>query len=96
MVVQHLASSPKSPQIPPKSPIRVELLALQDVQLLDVAGPLQVFSSANQRLARRGREPGYTTRIVTPGSDPVHTRYDRCAHTFMSAICIAAVVISWI
>ena len=26
----------------------------------------------------------------------VHTRYDRCAHTFMSAICIAAVVIYWL
>ena len=26
----------------------------------------------------------------------VHTRYDRCAHTFMSAICIAATLIFWI
>jgi transposase len=26
----------------------------------------------------------------------VHTRYDRCAHTFMSAICIAAIVIFWL
>jgi len=26
----------------------------------------------------------------------IHTRYDRCAHTFMSAICIAATVISWL
>ena len=26
----------------------------------------------------------------------IHTRYDRCAHTFMSAICIAAAVIFWI
>src|SRR5450631_2557007 len=26
----------------------------------------------------------------------VHTRYDRCAHTFMSAICIAAIVSFWI
>jgi transposase len=26
----------------------------------------------------------------------VHTRYDRCAHTFMSAICIAALVIFWL
>ena len=26
----------------------------------------------------------------------VHTRYDRCAHTFMSAIYIAAAVIFWI
>ena len=24
----------------------------------------------------------------------IHTRFDRCAHTFMSAICIAATVIS--
>ena len=26
----------------------------------------------------------------------IHTRYDRCAHTFMSAIFIAAVVIFWL
>ena len=26
----------------------------------------------------------------------IHTRYDRCAHTFMSAICIAAAVIVWL
>ena len=26
----------------------------------------------------------------------IHTCYDRCAHTFMSAICIAATVIFWI
>ena len=26
----------------------------------------------------------------------IHTRYDRCAHAFLSAICIAAVVIFWI
>lgn len=26
----------------------------------------------------------------------IHTRYDRCAHTFMSAICIAATIISLI
>lgn len=26
----------------------------------------------------------------------IHTRYDRCAHIFMSAICIAATVIFWI
>ena len=25
----------------------------------------------------------------------IHTRYNRCAHTFMSAICIAATVIFW-
>lgn len=26
----------------------------------------------------------------------IHTRYDRCAHTFMSAICIAATFIFWL
>ena len=26
----------------------------------------------------------------------IHTRYDRCSHTFMSAICIAATVIFWL
>ena len=26
----------------------------------------------------------------------IHTRYDRCAHTFMSAICIVATIIFWI
>ena len=26
----------------------------------------------------------------------IHTRYDRCAHTFMSAICIAAIAIFWL
>jgi transposase len=26
----------------------------------------------------------------------IHTRYDRCAHTCFSAICIAAIVIFWI
>jgi transposase len=26
----------------------------------------------------------------------IPTRYDRCAHTFMSAICIAATIIFWI
>lgn len=26
----------------------------------------------------------------------IHTRYDRCAHTFLSAICIAATVIFWL
>ena len=26
----------------------------------------------------------------------IHTHYDRCAHTFMSAICIAATVIFWL
>jgi transposase len=26
----------------------------------------------------------------------IHTRYDRCAHTFFSSICIAAIVTFWL
>jgi putative transposase len=26
----------------------------------------------------------------------IHTRYDRCAHTYFSAICIAAAVVFWL
>ena len=26
----------------------------------------------------------------------IHTRYDRCAHTYFSAICIAATVVFWL
>ena len=26
----------------------------------------------------------------------IHIRYDRCAHTFTSAICIAATVVFWL
>ncbi|MDE1996202.1 MAG: GlxA family transcriptional regulator [Rhizobiaceae bacterium] len=39
------------PNVPPR---RIEILAFPNVQLLDVAGPLQVFASAND-LAARGR-----------------------------------------
>jgi transposase len=26
----------------------------------------------------------------------IHTRYDRCAHTYLSAICIAAAIAFWL
>jgi transcriptional regulator GlxA family with amidase domain len=47
---------PKSPRFTPSRPRRIEILAFPDVQLLDVAGPLQVFASANE-LARAAGEP---------------------------------------
>jgi len=62
-----LAIVPNIPPIPPNStPRAVELLAFPDVQLLDVAGPLQVFASANERMAERGLPPAYATRVVAP------------------------------
>jgi transcriptional regulator GlxA family with amidase domain len=65
--------SPKTPQIPPQPPRqvekasrRIEVLAFSDVQMLDVAGPIQVFTAANERATSpRGRLP-YETRVVAP------------------------------
>lgn len=57
---------PDYPRFPPK-PRLVEILAYPAVQLLDVAGPLQVFASANELAARDGRAPLYMTRVVSAG-----------------------------
>jgi transcriptional regulator GlxA family with amidase domain len=71
-----LAMSPKTPQIPPwaqaprqveNAPRRIEVLAFPDVQMLDVAGPMQVFAAANDRATSpHGRLP-YETWVVAPG-----------------------------
>jgi transcriptional regulator GlxA family with amidase domain len=58
--------SPKTPQIPPTRSRRVEVLAFPDVQMLDVAGPIQVFTAANERTTSpRGHLP-YETRVIAP------------------------------
>lgn len=60
---------PKTPRFPPPTaaPARIiEILAFPQVQLLDVAGPLQVFATANERLGLPA-EP-YAPRVVAPGS----------------------------
>jgi transcriptional regulator GlxA family with amidase domain len=57
----------KYPQNPPN--VRaIEIVAFPDVQLLDVAGPLQVFESANSELRQRGRPPAYVTRVIARSS----------------------------
>jgi transcriptional regulator GlxA family with amidase domain len=40
------------------------MVAFKDVQLLDVTGPLQVFATANEMIARAGGTPPYAVRIV--------------------------------
>ena len=54
---------PKTPRFPPSAPRVVELLAFPGVQLLDVAGPLQVFASANE-LSAGSCGPPYAPRVV--------------------------------
>lgn len=54
---------PYRPQIPPK-PRRVDILAYPRVQLLDVAGPLQVLATANDLAREAGQPPPYEPRVV--------------------------------
>jgi transcriptional regulator GlxA family with amidase domain len=62
---------PKTPRFPPNPPRPVEILAYPAVQLLDVAGPLQVFATANEIVARGGAAPLYAPRVVSAGAPVV-------------------------
>jgi transcriptional regulator GlxA family with amidase domain len=48
----------------PNAPRRIAILAFPDVQLLDVAGPLQAFTTANDLAAAALRERPYETVIL--------------------------------
>jgi transcriptional regulator GlxA family with amidase domain len=73
LVGQDLAMSPKTPQIPPQAPRqvekasrRIEVLAFPDVQMLDVAGPIQVFTAANERATSPHARLPYETQVIAP------------------------------
>ncbi|RYY09700.1 MAG: AraC family transcriptional regulator, partial [Alphaproteobacteria bacterium] len=60
---------PKSPRFLPKTIDQtrsrlIEILVYPSVQLLDVAGPLQVFASANEHVLRSGGHAPYALRTV--------------------------------
>jgi transcriptional regulator GlxA family with amidase domain len=60
------------PNTPRSSPIRVvDVLVFPAVQLLDVAGPVQVFASANDMVAGAGGVPPYRLRVVAQGGEGV-------------------------
>ncbi|CAN2536605.1 HTH-type+transcriptional+activator+RhaS [Methylocapsa aurea] len=61
-----MSKSPKNPQIPPSAPRVVEILTFPFAQILDVAGPFQVFATANGILLQRGDPPAYEIRVVGP------------------------------
>jgi transcriptional regulator GlxA family with amidase domain len=58
---------PKSPHFTPRSR-RIEILAFERVQLLDVAGPLQVFASANDLALAAGNARPYEPIVVAQRS----------------------------
>ena len=64
LVGHDLAMSPKTPQIPPIASRRIEVLAFPDVQMLDVAGPIQVFTAANERAISPHARLPYETRVI--------------------------------
>ena len=57
---------PKTPRFTP-TPRRIEILAFKDVQLLDVAGPLQVFATANDLARAKQRSAPYEPVVVAAG-----------------------------
>jgi transcriptional regulator GlxA family with amidase domain len=55
-------------------PHSVLIVVFDDVQSLDVTGPLEVFSGANRYLAARGAEaPAYQITVASLGGAPVRT-----------------------
>src|SRR5258706_15406889 len=87
-------SSPRRPaprralaaRIAPRGPRRITMLAFPDAQILDVTGPLEVFSIATRLLTARqvsgseprasevhqaSRDPGYRVEVVAASAGPV-------------------------
>jgi transcriptional regulator GlxA family with amidase domain len=56
-----------NPLLWPKTPRTVEILAFEQVQVLDVTGPLQVFAYANRIAEEAGAAPPYAPVVVAPG-----------------------------
>lgn len=54
-------------------PLKIEIVIFPDVQLLDVAGPLQVFATANEQSSGDPRRRPYATRIVSHAASTIMT-----------------------
>ena len=55
---------PNDPQIRPTGSLTVDILAFANVQLLDIAGPLQVFATVNELCVGPGHAAPYRPRVV--------------------------------
>src|ERR1700728_748879 len=56
---------PKSPPYPANTVRVIDVLTYPAVQLLDVTGPVQVFASANDVVARAGGSRPYLVKVVS-------------------------------
>src|SRR5438093_11431190 len=59
-----------------RGPRRIAIVAYPDFQLLDVAGPLEVFAQAARFLA--ASPPAYTVEILTSGARPLVSSSSVC------------------
>jgi transcriptional regulator GlxA family with amidase domain len=62
-----------TPQFTPRAARRIEILAFPRVQLLDVAGPLQVFATVNDIAASRGEAAPYALAVVAAQAPSLET-----------------------
>jgi transcriptional regulator GlxA family with amidase domain len=54
-------------------PRRIVMIAFPGAQILDVTGPLEVFSAANDQEQRAGRPAAYRTELVATRTGPIAT-----------------------
>src|ERR1700745_888815 len=66
-----MAEMPDNPRFSPNPSRAVEILAYPAVRLPEVAGPLQVSTSANELAVRGGEAPLYVARVVSAGAPVV-------------------------
>jgi transcriptional regulator GlxA family with amidase domain len=64
-----LAEMPKAPRSSPNAIRVIDVLTYPAVQLLDVAGPVQVFASANDLVAGAGSARPYLLKVVAQGGE---------------------------
>lgn len=60
---------------PTDTPVRIGILLFEDVDLLDVGGPYEVFLTANRLVARGGGTPPFDVVTMTPGGARTLTAY---------------------
>lgn len=56
-----------------RKPRRIEFLVYEEVNLLDVAGPLQVVTSCNELLRERGESAAYEAHVVALKGETIRT-----------------------
>ena len=68
------------PTTRPAAPHRVVMLGYEDAQILDIAGPLEVFSRSERWLRDKGlcRGTAYTVELVAANAGPVRTSSGLC------------------